>query len=258
MRSLLALACSAAALRAGVPIAPRVAQPRMLADTPGRGFGTEPSPAPAARAAETTPAPAEPSNEQAEAEARGRAMLEKMRIESNTPIPKPGVVPASQLTEEERTPVAPDEGVMPEVVSERMLKRVVPFAALPVLGAFVLFGGFYFSKTQLDLEVPPTVVAYATQALFFASFAGISWGVMSTSWDEKEEGSLLGAEQAKKNIDMMRGGLDRDRLEAAAEFDEEDAAAEGIIMNRQQLRRAEKARKKSRSKAGKKKYTPGV
>ena len=32
---------------------------------------------------------------------------------------------------------------MPEIVSQRMLARVIPFAGLPVLGAFVVFAGFW-------------------------------------------------------------------------------------------------------------------
>ena len=65
---------------------------------------------------------------------------------------------------------------MPQAVSDRMLARVVPFATLPVGGAFLAFVGFWFANTQLDLDITPQIVAYTTQALFLLGFGGITYG----------------------------------------------------------------------------------
>ena len=97
---------------------------------------------------------------------------------------------------------------MPQAVSARMLARVVPFAALPVGGAFLAFVGFWFANTQLDLDITPQIVAYTTQALFLLGFGGITYGVMSTSWDEADEGSGLGLDEAKSNWVKMWGSDD--------------------------------------------------
>lgn len=40
---------------------------------------------------------------------------------------------------------------------------------------------------------------------------GITYSVMSASWDEDEEGSLLGVEEFTSNLDSLKGGLSRSR-----------------------------------------------
>ena len=70
-------------------------------------------------------------------------------------------------------------------------------------------------------------MAYATQLCVLLSFAGITWGVMSTSWDEEIEGSFLGAEPFGRNLNLMRGGEDQRREEAKLEFAEVRAGVGG-------------------------------
>jgi len=176
-------------------------------------------------------------------EARGRAALEKMRAEAGQ---KPVKVrrASEQLTPEELEPVDPSAGVMPEAVSNRMLGRILPFTAIPIFGTAIVFGAFYYANTVLELDLPPQIVATVTQGLLLLSFAGITWGVMSTSLDEEEEGSLLGAEQVKKNFDILRGTDETRRETAKAEFFEADAADDGVMMSRAALEKAEKRKKR--------------
>jgi len=225
----------------------RCASPILKGKASAKGFGAAP-PAKAKKATSATrrqPQTIPEADDRVAAESRGRDMLAAMRKEAGE-NPNPVRPPAlrNQLTPEELAPVDAADGVMPEVVSNRMLKRVIPFAGLPVIGAFLLFFGFWYANTQMGMDLPPSAVAYSTQALFFLSFAGISWGVMSTSWDEESEGSLLGADEVRKNTAAMRAGLDRSRGEAAAMYDEMDAADAGIIMSEKALQRVEKRRAK--------------
>ena len=211
-------------------------------DSAGRGFGKKEEPkkpkqkAEGARDVYVGPPPVAPTPAlgdlgvpSGKSAARGRAALELLRQDAQAGVPAAGKV---QLTQEELEPLSPEAGVMPEVVSQRMLRRVVPFAGLPVFGSVLLFGGFYFANTQLDLDLPPQIVAYATQALLLLSFAGITYGVMSTSWDEEEEGSWLGLDEAIRNVGMARGDSEQRRETAIAEFREDDAAADGVIMSK--------------------------
>ena len=211
-------------------------------DTSGRGFGAGGRPKggkpskPSKKASVQKPKSAVPaasseSTSRLEAEKRGRKLMEQMRLEANEQPANPFKPKGPTLTEEELQPIDPSAGVMPEVVSQRMLKRVVPFAGLPVLGAALTFVGFWYANTQLELDLPPQIVAYATQALLLLSFAGITYGVMSTSWDEEEEGSLLGFENVGRNFDLMRG-VESSRI-AQARMDAEVADAEeaGIQMS---------------------------
>ena len=172
---------------------------------------------------------------------RGRAALEAMRRSSGggPALPKGNKL---QLTPEEEAEIRPDEGIMPEVVSQRMLRRVVPFAGIPIALAFLVFIGFYVANTQFELDLPPSIVAGATQVLFVTSFGGITWGVMSTSWEEDEEGTLLGWEQVQKNTAMMRGDLAAGRGKAAAMYELEDAAEDGVFLSEEAKEKFEKKR----------------
>lgn len=170
-------------------------------------------------------------NDRRGAEERGRAIMEQMRKDAGQPA-DPFKKKGLALTPEELAPLDPTTGVMPEVVSQRMLKRVVPFAGLPVFGGLLTFVGFYYANTQLELDLPPQIVAFTTQALLLLSFAGITYGVMSTSWDENEEGSLLGWENVGPNIASMQG-QEMDRIaEAKRDAEEFDAEKAGIRMGR--------------------------
>jgi len=210
-------------------------------DSAGRGFGKkeEPKPKRSTKVARdvlvgpppvaSTPALGDSGVPSGKSAARGRAALERLRQDALSATP-PGR--KMELSQEELEPLSPEAGVMPEVVSQRMLRRVVPFAGLPVFGSIVVFGGFYFANTQLGLDLPPQIVAYATQALLLLSFAGITYGVMSTSWDEEDEGSLLGLDEAIRNVGMARGDSEQRRGAAMAEFREDDAAADGVMMSK--------------------------
>ena len=218
----------------------------VCADTSGQGFGAPKPPPPPKKKKADRAIPTAATNTNSvvstpewsaggegeqlyNAEARGRQLLEEMRQSSGetpTILKKPGM----QLTEEEQRPIDPTEGVMPEEVADRMLKRIIPFAAGPVvLGVFVLIG-FWFANTQMQMDLPPSIVAYATQACLLLSFAGITYGVMSTDLEEGADQSLLGAENFQKNLDNMRGAEDARIADAKYEAEVEDAMRSGITL----------------------------
>ena len=58
-----------------------------------------------------------------------------------------------------------------------------------------------FATTQLELDVPPTIVAYATQAMLLLSFGGITYGVMSTQLDEEAEQALLSGPSSSSAVE---------------------------------------------------------
>ena len=212
------------------------------AENSGRGFGAAPAAKQKLRKKARTPA-AQPvagsagAGSPSAAEERGRLALEQMRLESGAQPANPFKKKGPALTPEEEAPIDPSAGVMPEVVSQRMLKRVVPFAALPVFGGVLAFVGFWYANTQLQLDLPPTIVAYTTQAMLLLSFAGITYGVMSTSWDEEIEGSLLGVENIVRNVNLMRGTEVERQAEAKLANEAEEAAEAGIVMSSEALRK---------------------
>ena len=164
-------------------------------------------------------------------EARGRAMLEQMRKEAGSAPVSPVKSDKMLLTEEELTPINPDEGVMPQEVADRMLARIIPFAAAPIVLAVFVFAGFWYANTQLMMDLPPQIVAYATQACLLLSFAGITFGVMSTNLEEGGEQEMLGLGNVQKSLNNMRGVEDARIAETKMDIELDEALADGVILS---------------------------
>lgn len=91
----------------------------------------------------------------------------------------------------------------PQVVVDRMFKRVITFAGAPVLTGILLFPLFWYLRVVQKIEYPIWVV-YVTQALMFGGgLLGISYGILSTSWDPRREGSALGWTELQANLPLL-------------------------------------------------------
>lgn len=100
-----------------------------------------------------------------------------------------------QDTEEED----PTEGVIPEVVTNRMINRMGLTVGVPLFIGLLFFPFFYYLKVGLKIDFP-SWIPYIFSFFFFGSaLLGISYGIVSTSWDPLREGSLLGWNEAQKN-----------------------------------------------------------
>ena len=86
--------------------------------------------------------------------------------------------------EEELLASDPSVGAVPELVANRMLGRIIVFFGIPVFGGLSIFVAAFFASKYYDLTIPPVVIAYATQAPFILGLAGISYAILSSSWDE--------------------------------------------------------------------------
>lgn len=92
---------------------------------------------------------------------------------------------------------------LPEVVSRRMLRRMLYFSGIPVtLGVFVFFFS-YVLIVQGIAELPNVVVLLTTLACFGLSVVGLSYGALSASWEEESLGSLVGFEQFQVNVGRL-------------------------------------------------------
>ena len=109
----------------------------------------------------------------------------------------------------------PSVGAVPQIVADRMITRIATFFGVPVFGGLLLFGvSLYVSKTS-DFVIPPNLLAYATQAPFVLGLIGITYGILSASWEPDNEGSMLGIEEFKTNYNRIQEGLQRTRDTAA-------------------------------------------
>lgn len=112
---------------------------------------------------------------------------------------------ASERERLETEQMIQEEGlnVVPEVVGDRMMKRMLGFLAVPVALGILAFLGFVLASRQFDTTIRPTTVAITTQAIFALGIVGITYGPLSASWDEDREGTLLGIDEAKKNVETL-------------------------------------------------------
>mmetsp|Transcript_7168 Transcript_7168/g.14642 ORF Transcript_7168/g.14642 Transcript_7168/m.14642 type:complete len:296 (-) Transcript_7168:330-1217(-) len=146
---------------------------------------------------------------------RGKAALDKMRRERaeqrNAELQKMKDV---QDVDKMMLETGGEAAVIPEKVAQRMGKRMLPFVGIPLLGGMGAFVGFWYMATYRDMEFQPVLVAGTTIALLAVGLVGITYSMMSASWDPEREGSVLGTDEFSRNIDNIKGGLSRSKENA--------------------------------------------
>lgn len=92
---------------------------------------------------------------------------------------------------------------IPEVVSKRMARRMAFFSGLPTLLGVATFFVSYLVVTQGWVKLPNVAVLLVSMGFFGLGVLGLSYGVLSTCWDEETVGSLLGIEQFSVNLGRL-------------------------------------------------------
>lgn len=144
------------------------------------------------------------------AEAPGKGFAKKP---PPPPPKKPPTTPTTPfvpqgLTSEEKAEEAEDD-VIPEVVTDRILKRLVLTVGMPLVLGLGFFPLFYYLKVVQKVDVPDWLPLISSVATFGLAGLGISYGVISTSWDPQREGTLLGWKEAKANWPVFTQTLSR-------------------------------------------------
>ena len=96
--------------------------------------------------------------------------------------------------------------MIPDAVANRMARRIAIATGIPtVLGMGVFIASYLLVSRQI-LDIPPSTTLAASGACFVLGLVGLSYGVLSASW-ESQPGSLLGSEQIGLNIGRIRESL---------------------------------------------------
>jgi len=96
--------------------------------------------------------------------------------------------------------------VIPEAVSNRMARRIAIATGVPTVMGLGVFIGSYLLVTRHIAEIPTGVTLAASGGCFLLGVLGLSYGVLSASWEDAP-GSLLGNEQIGINISRLRSSL---------------------------------------------------
>ncbi|MEM9568844.1 MAG: PAM68 family protein [Cyanobacteria bacterium P01_E01_bin.34] len=92
---------------------------------------------------------------------------------------------------------------IPEDVSKRMLRRAGWLAGVPTtLGMSAFFVNYYLLVNHI-FELPPWFTYAETLALFGMGFVGLTYGVLSASWEPEREGGLVGLSEFQFNVKVL-------------------------------------------------------
>lgn len=105
----------------------------------------------------------------------------------------------AQKTAQNKRNRASDSGAIPKEVSDRMLRRMAVLSGGPVfLGVGIFFLAYYLKSREI-VDFPPVAVLLVTMGCFGLGVLGLTYGVLSASWDT-EPGSLIGLSEFKLNF----------------------------------------------------------
>lgn len=109
----------------------------------------------------------------------------------------------SEKQASKQPPFNKQEMAIPEVVSQRMIRRVAGFCGVPTVLGIVTLVVSYLLATYTEIQLPPIAVLLVNMGLFGIGVIGITYGVLSASWDEERAGSLLGLGEFSTNWGRM-------------------------------------------------------
>jgi hypothetical protein len=103
--------------------------------------------------------------------------------------------PSPRLTKEERA--------IPKIVSDRMIRRMALLCGIPsALGMSTFIVSYWIVSNEL-FELPNTAVVIVSLGFFGLGVLGLSYGVLSASWDEEIAGSAIGWSEFTTNWGRM-------------------------------------------------------
>ncbi|MGE5660088.1 MAG: PAM68 family protein [Actinomycetota bacterium] len=119
--------------------------------------------------------------------------------------PKNPSEPQVQVAQEEQRPKAQKAmGEIPEAVSRRMIGRMGLFCGLPTSMGLLTFIVSYVVVSNHWFPLPNSAVVLVSMAFFGLGVLGLSYGVLSASWDETIPGSKLGWQEFTINWGRMQ------------------------------------------------------
>ena len=120
---------------------------------------------------------------------------ERIGFSSNSSVP---IIEEQNSSKKTRN----DSGI-PKYVANRMARRIAFTTGVPTLSGMGVFIGSYFLISKGIAEISPTLTLVSSAFCFLIGLLGLSYGILSASWDVKA-GSLLGFENIKPNINRIK------------------------------------------------------
>jgi Photosynthesis affected mutant 68 len=120
--------------------------------------------------------------------------------QSKTPAP-----PKDSSAKPKGKPRGTRDAGIPEQVSKRMVRRMALFCGIPTFLGLASFPTSYFILQQ-GIELPNVAVLLVSLGCLGLGVLGLSYGVLSASWDEESLGTALGWAEFQLNLGRMIEG----------------------------------------------------
>lgn len=128
----------------------------------------------------------------------------KAKAKPTAPLKKPQQPVAAVPKKIEPRRYTKEEMTIPQVVSQRMIRRVAGFCGVPTTLGIITLVGSYLLVSYTDIKIAPILVLLVNMGLFGLGVLGITYGVLSASWDEDRSGGVLGWQEFQTNWGRMR------------------------------------------------------
>ncbi|MBD2021241.1 PAM68 family protein [Leptolyngbya sp. FACHB-36] len=115
----------------------------------------------------------------------------------------PKKAPAPVVKESAETASSTERAAMPVAVSRRMARRMGFFCGIPTSLGMLTFIVSYIVVTQQWFKLPNVAVVLVSMGFFGLGVLGLSYGVLSASWDEERVGSWFGWEEFTINFGRL-------------------------------------------------------
>ncbi len=147
---------------------------------------------------------------------REKLPFEPRQKKKKSPSPKTEPTPLKSPYRENSAfdPQKASLSAIPDIVSKRMVGRMMAFSGIPTFLGISSFFIFYWVVSNKLFKVPTTAVVLVTMGLFGLGVVGLSYGILSASWDEDTAGSLWGFTEFKVNFQRMTSAWQSARKEA--------------------------------------------
>ena len=104
---------------------------------------------------------------------------------------------------------------IPKYVANRMARRIAFTTGIPTISGMAVFIGSYFLISKGIADISPTLTLVSSAICFLVGLLGLSYGILSASWDFNP-GSFLGFENVKPNINRMKDAFKTNQKDIAS------------------------------------------
>lgn len=92
---------------------------------------------------------------------------------------------------------------IPDQVSKRMVRRMALLCGIPTALGILSFVVSYLLVVNLQIKLPNVAVVLVSMGFFGLGVLGLSYGVLSASWEEDIPGTLLGWQEFTTNLGRL-------------------------------------------------------